>query len=459
LLVVAGLGHHINQPFNGKIEVNLPKLQLNGASLNLAGESDNELVFEISKSQNTLSEFSVAVIHQGKSIYFIELDTKESSSFSISKEKFKPGVSQITLFDSTMKPLSEQLYFSTNEEKETVQVELSSSELELREEADVSISSIDKLNFSLRIIDKTRLKYLNLRQNIVSFLYFGSEILDPIELEDLEGATKVNYKLKFCTSSNVWNSIIQGAGFFGQLDYFAKGWTTNFEKSPLVRTVQKGIVHYSNYVHSEYYLALNPDLQAEVANKIRADNGGKIYKEMLANGTPVRDVLNTLKAYNVVNDMIVFYGSAVSINSQDGAMIIIDGINRGKRIATLDAIQPMSVKSMRASSDPLEIQRYTSFNTIGIVEITLKDGKETLDDNYEGEKEFEAPEYPDKGSKSARGKDLRTTIQWIPFQQTTESSNNIKMYHSDIQSKVLGIVEGIDSENKPFFKTFEYSTY
>jgi hypothetical protein len=448
----------IARPFNGQLEVNLPKVQTQGASLVAMNDSESDLELEIKKGSNTSFQFNLAVIHRGQRIYFNELGLKEDATHSISKSALKIGVNQITLFDSNMKPLSEQLYFLPDNQTETTVLTQDKNELDLRGRNDVTITSSNKLVLSLRALDQSRLFGLMPKQNMVSFLYYDSEILDPVVLENMNEIAEVNKQLKFCSSVNVWTKIREQAGLSGVQNNFAKGWTTNFEKTPLIRSVANGRVHYSNYTYSEYYLALNPELQDEVIAKSKANSSGGMYLELLKSGSTVRAALNSIKPYNVNNEGIFFYGSPNSINGQEGAIIIIDGINRGTKIGALDAIEPFSIASMKASADPMDINRYTSQNSTGIVIIKLKDGT-SGGKTAEAETDFQAPEYPDKSSRLAKKKDLRTTIQWKPFQLVKESFSKITMYHSDVQARVLGIAEGIDTDGNPFHKTFEYATY
>ncbi|MFY0654509.1 MAG: hypothetical protein JXQ96_20905 [Cyclobacteriaceae bacterium] len=447
----------IDQPFNGELPLNIPAIQDDGASLIIAGDEGQQLNLKVLSTKNVYREYHLAVIHQGIKTHFKVLDPAQGNSISLAKSVLQPGVNQITLFDESLNPLSEQLYFISNAKAKAVQIDKGQQQMELRGKSEVVISSSTALDYSFRVCDKSRLLAEAPAQNIVSYLYFDSEILDPTYINDFSDVSEVNDELKYCSSVNVWNRIVSEQNL--DFNHFSKGWTTNFDNTPLIRSVINGFVHYFNYSYSEYYMALNPALQDEVMAKRKFTSGSSAYKEMLMNGTPVKEVLRSIKPYDVVNNMVVFYGSASSISGQDGALIIVDGINRGKIITLLDAIQPITVKSIRVGTSPQDIQRYTGFNTIGIIDITLKDGSESSTNEYVGEEEFEAPEYPKGPQNVKKASDLRTTIQWKPFRYKSNASEKVISYHSDVQAKVLGIVEGIDVNGVPFFDTFEYSTY
>lgn len=118
-----------------------------------------------------------------------------------------------------------------------------------------------------------------------------------------------------------------------------------------------------------------------------------------------------------MNNQIVFYGSENSLNYQGGALIVIDGQQIGTDISAITNISPIEVERINVSTNPMDIQRYTGLNSVGIVEIFMKRGpqittpettKNTSSDNDDmGSKVFQ-PE-----PSNAR-RDFRTTLQWIP---------------------------------------------
>jgi hypothetical protein len=77
----------------------------------------------------------------------------------------------------------------------------------------------------------------------------------------------------------------------------------------------------------------------------------------------------------MVGDKIVFASSGISsINNQDGAIIVINGINSGTDSKILENIQVSDIAKITASTNPMDIQRYSGLNSVGVIEITTKKG-------------------------------------------------------------------------------------
>lgn len=92
-------------------------------------------------------------------------------------------------------------------------------------------------------------------------------------------------------------------------------------------------------------------------------------EKMLKSGLSILEVIKMIKPFDIVNNQIVFYGSQNSINFQQGALIVIDGQKTGTGIDILNQLSPSSVTSINISTNPIDIQRYTGLNSVGIIEI------------------------------------------------------------------------------------------
>jgi hypothetical protein len=183
------------------------------------------------------------------------------------------------------------------------------------------------------------------------------------------------------------------------------------------------------------------------------------YKELLKNGAPLKDVIMTIKPYALQGNKIVFMGSANSLNFQDGAIIVVEGINRGTDASLLDNINPWDVEKIFVSTSPNDIQRYTGLNSVGLIEIELKKGGEILENSNarveEGTK-FTAPEYTN--GRGGQSEDIRATLYWSIQPITSKSgSTTITYYNSDLISKVIGKVYFIPDNGQPISTHVEYS--
>jgi hypothetical protein len=124
------------------------------------------------------------------------------------------------------------------------------------------------------------------------------------------------------------------------------------------------------------YFSSNEMLFRKAAKTFKA-NSISLYnqRKMLQSSTNILDVIKTIKPYRVVNNLIVFFGSENSINYQGGALIVVDGQQMGTDMGTLSSISPTEVDHINVSTNPMDIHKYTGLNSVGVIEIFLKNGK------------------------------------------------------------------------------------
>ena len=87
----------------------------------------------------------------------------------------------------------------------------------------------------------------------------------------------------------------------------------------------------------------------------------------------IYDILMSIKPYHIENGKITFgIGTMNSLNNLDGALIIVDGIKMGTDASILGTIPVQDIAHISASTNVMDIQRYSSMNSVGIIEITMK---------------------------------------------------------------------------------------
>jgi len=218
-----------------------------------------------------------------------------------------------------------------------------------------------------------------------------------------------------------------------------------------------GNIYHSNSNASSYFMTSNP----RYISKIYYVKREKIppYKAMLENGTSLLDVIQTIKPYNLAGSNIVFMGSANSFIAQGGALIVIDGVSRGTDAAVLSNLSPYDVEKIFISTNPIDIQRYTGLNSVGLIEITLKKGEivETKTPSVSSEDtKFEAPEY-NKG-KRGNDDDCRSTLFWSPDVEIDgEGKSKVTFYNAGLISDVKGTIYFIPTEGRPSVMDFNYT--
>ncbi len=180
----------------------------------------------------------------------------------------------------------------------------------------------------------------------------------------------------------------------------------------------------------------------KVVNKIYFDNNEdlfskapKVYKvntqsldnqrKLLNSATSILDVIKTIKPYKLVNNQIVFFGSENSLNYQGGALIVLDGQMMGTDIGSIQGFSPSDIDHINVSTNPMDIQKYTGLNSVGVIEIFQKkakttelDSPKTTNEKFDGE--FRIPNDFSAEPVNAK-RNVRTTLLWIPNQKVDQT--------------------------------------
>lgn len=213
------------------------------------------------------------------------------------------------------------------------------------------------------------------------------------------------------------------------------------------------------------YLAVNPDLlTAPPAGRPVVTRAAtprvEPYKTMLQSSSSIMDAIRAIKPYTLVGGQIVFFGTTNSIYFQSGALIVIDGQKMGTQADVLNALSPHDVEEIHVSLDPMDIQKYTGLNSVGVIEITTKRGK-SPDSPNPSPMEKEEIQYKD-GYRVPRdfltsgvlpggkGKDLRTTLYWNPSLETGSGGALIfSIPLSEVHSDFVISATGVSADGTP----------
>ena len=188
--------------------------------------------------------------------------------------------------------------------------------------------------------------------------------------------------------------------------------------------IQKYLLLKTDNTVDKEYLAANPGLFVKAPRKIKTNNSNyDNQRKQLSSATNIMDVIKTLKPFKLVNNQIVFFGSENSLNYQGGALIVIDGQQMGTDVGAIQGVPPSDVDHINVSTDPLDIQRYTGLNSVGVVEIFLKGGfakgaNLMKTEGPDGENHV-AGAFPE--SKQKINRETGTTLFWKPDQKVDQS--------------------------------------
>jgi len=122
---------------------------------------------------------------------------------------------------------------------------------------------------------------------------------------------------------------------------------------------------------------------------------------------------------------IVFRG-ANSFNYQDGAMIVLDGQKMGSDASTLSSINTHDVEDIEVYTNPSDMSRYTSLNSVGVIVITTKRGKPNNEpDQLDNGPKVNLPKQFKPEVIGNEKYDLKTTLQWIPVLFTDDNGEAV----------------------------------
>ena len=99
------------------------------------------------------------------------------------------------------------------------------------------------------------------------------------------------------------------------------------------------------------------------------------YRGTNASHSDIFSMIRQIKPFRLTDGRIIFLNVAPDTpGRQDGALIVVDGIMLGQDARVIANMSPSDVDRINISTEFADIQRYTGFNTTGVIEIWTKTG-------------------------------------------------------------------------------------
>lgn len=204
----------------------------------------------------------------------------------------------------------------------------------------------------------------------------------------------------------------------------------------------------------ETYQKNNPFLFQKAVRVVKPNTSSlDNQRKMLATATNLLEVIKTIKPYRLMNNQIVFVGSENSLNYQGGALLVLDGQQLGTDISSISNISPMEVDHINVSTNPMDIQRYTGLNSVGVIEIFQKKAKPLeaktkaeIQNKYDGE--YRIPNvFPIEDN--SRKNNTTTTLLWLPDQKVDETGQvEVSVSSGKVISGFVIEVQGITPDGR-----------
>jgi hypothetical protein len=208
------------------------------------------------------------------------------------------------------------------------------------------------------------------------------------------------------------------------------------------------------FAHNEHLLKL---AGSETKDRKPAETPSTV--KMLHSGVSLLDVIRMIKPFTITDNKIIFVGGMNSILMQDGALFVIDGQKMGTNISALEMVNPYDVVSVNVSTYPVDIQQYTAFNTVGIVEINTR-GNSSLSRISKTENEvmneissFNADEIPNNIFR------YQTTLYWeTGAMPDNDGKINRTFMLSDLKTDFVIQIEAVSADGITHRETAIVST-
>jgi len=213
----------------------------------------------------------------------------------------------------------------------------------------------------------------------------------------------------------------------------------------------------------ENYYKNNPDILTKAPKPVKTiSNSYESQRKMLSTATSLLEVIKTIRPYKIQNNQIVFSGSENSINFQSGALIVLDGQQLGTDVSVINTISPNDVDHIFFSTNPMEIQRYTGLNSVGIIKIFSKKAAQPVSVRQSGAKInkydgiYRIPN--DFQEFSAKQKSINKTLLWIPEQKISETGKfEFTVTAGKVFSDFIIDVQGISVDGRAIFGLNRFS--
>jgi hypothetical protein len=220
---------------------------------------------------------------------------------------------------------------------------------------------------------------------------------------------------------------------------FLKDNQPEFNLNADVKKYYAGLLQKITQTPGNQFIVQEKNNSKKLQKKRESPNQDKQYG--YSSDRNIWDILMSVKSYHIDNGNIIFGISSMnSINSLDGALIIVDGIKMGTDASILNTIPVPDIARITASTNVMDIQRYSAMNNAGIIEITMKKTSDFL-----------------KKEENA-GKAKSNTLFWEPYVLTDKFGKaSISFINNNQSDDILISVEGIAASGLSGSCTLHYT--
>ena len=375
---------------------------------------------------------AITVTH-GNAIYWGgDMEINGTGRIKIPTDNLPKGMNLLSVFSQKGDLLAERIVYADKDTKMKVEVLPEKTSLQPTQSMKFKVRLTDGNNKPMAgsigetVTDKFRNHLIG--EPIDQFMMIGSELETPFSIISRAFPDKLSnsalldaYLIANHLKGFDWDKIRQNK----TISTSDKSFETQISEY-ISNYARKYSLLSKDQIAGEPYFSNNEDLFSKAVRQIKTNTTSLDFqRKLLASATNLLDVINTLKPFTLKNNKIVFIGSENSLFFQDGALLIVDGVQSGTDVSSISGFSPLEVDHINISTNSADVHRYTGLNSVGVIEIFMKNGKiaAPIDHKESANKYDGGYRVPNKFplETTNQKQDTRTTLLWIPEQKVDES--------------------------------------
>lgn len=436
----------------------LPDPKRSGVVLSLKSRLPESLTLQFEQVNKRIQNYHFIAQMKGKVYWMESRRVNTITDITLPLGDFPAGITEVAVFDSALTPVASRLFFVNSARRLTIEVIPDKPAYGGKEKIGLTIKTFDEHGKPVPAkVSLSAMAPAATGSTGEPGLFAWSALM-----ADLAG---------YVPLPDGWSGRTPGEdGRFDDLLITAK--YSRFEWTRLLRIDDRvpadqypdstGNTEWLNFnlqavVQAKNKLAL--ETIPGIPNVLQAQNdpaswgsagGGTVPSDLYNGRLTLQEIIYQIRPYTVTNGMVYFDNSAIgSLSYQGGAIIVVDGKLMGTDITALNGILPTDVDHVNVSTRSADIQKYTSLNSMGVIEVYTK-----VNNQYKKSAEIEKPN-PIKDFRQASVFDARAvkkqsypgapvTLFWQPLIATDATgSARIEFLNAKKAAEFGVFVEGM----------------
>lgn len=359
----------------------LPEPLRSGVALSLKSHTAESLVFQFEQVNRRIQNYHFIAQMKGRVYWMESRRVNTSTELTVPLGDFPSGIAEVVVFDSALTSVSSRLVCVNPERRLTIQIIPDKSAYGPKEKIGLTLKSLDEngkpvpAEISLSAVSPAG-----------ASTYSDGGMFTWIALKtDLSGYVPIPSGFPE-----------QGSGEVSLLDdLLITAKYSRFDWARVLRTMpgsaadvypdSTGNTAWLNYnlqaaVHAKNQLALETipgvafPMQLPNDPAAWSQNGTSQAMPNLYNGRlSIPEIIYQIRPYSISNGKIFFDNNSIStLSYPEGAIIALNGKLTGTDITVLNGILPTDIDHISVSTRSADIQKYTSLNSVGVIEVFTK---------------------------------------------------------------------------------------